>query len=103
MASPPPQALKYTVWPLAWASIGGQSAAWAGRARLRLTASGQLRPCLLSDTSVDVAGVLRNGCSDENLFDLFRLAAALKHERHRIGIGESDRETVSTRMSSIGG
>lgn len=71
--------------------------------RLRLTASGQLRPCLLSDTSVDVAGVLRNGCSDENLFDLFRLAAALKHERHRIGIGESDRETVSTRMSSIGG
>ncbi len=71
--------------------------------RLRLTASGQLRPCLLSDTSLDVAGVIRNGCSDEEIFDLFRQAASMKHERHRIGIGDTVRETVSTRMSSIGG
>lgn len=71
--------------------------------RLRLTASGQLRPCLLSDTSLDVAGVIRNGCSDEEIFELFRQAASMKHERHRIGIGDTDRDTVSTRMSSIGG
>ncbi len=71
--------------------------------RIRLTAAGQLRPCLLSDTSIDVAGLLRKGYSDERLFDLFRQAADMKHERHRIGAGDLVKDRVLTGMSSIGG
>lgn len=71
--------------------------------RIRLTANGQLRPCLLSDTGIDVAGVIRKGCSDDVLFDLFRQAADKKHEKHRIGIDEAVRDKVLSHMSSIGG
>jgi cyclic pyranopterin phosphate synthase len=67
--------------------------------RIRLTANGRLRPCLLSDETIDVAGPLRNGCSDEVLYDLFRAAAQRKHEKHKIGNGDK----VMTRMASIGG
>jgi len=71
--------------------------------RIRLTANGQLRPCLLSDAGIDVAERLREGCSDDVLFDLFRQAADMKHERHRIGINETVRDKVLSSMSSIGG
>jgi cyclic pyranopterin phosphate synthase len=39
--------------------------------RLRLTASGQLRPCLLSDRQEDLKGFLCVGCSDEDLVEIF--------------------------------
>lgn len=71
--------------------------------RIRLTANGQLRPCLLSDAGIDVAGKIRKGCSDEVLFDLFKQAADMKHERHRIGINEMVKDKVLSSMSSIGG
>ena len=39
--------------------------------RLRLTASGQLRPCLLSDRQEDLKGPLRAGCSDADIDGIF--------------------------------
>ncbi len=63
--------------------------------RLRLTAEGRLRPCLLSDTEIDLKTPLRSGASDAELAELLTQAAGLKprrptHEVHRP-------------MSSIGG
>ena len=69
--------------------------------RLRLTADGKIRPCLLSDTEIDVKSPLRGGCDDRELERLLRLALEIKPERHYItkaGAGCSHRA-----MSRIGG
>ncbi len=71
--------------------------------RIRLTASGQLRPCLLSDSGIDVTSALRSRASDEVLAGLFQEAAAMKHEKHRIGLDEKKRERIQSSMFSIGG
>lgn len=71
--------------------------------RIRLTASGQLRPCLLSDTGIDVTSALRSGASDGVLAGLFREAASMKHEKHRIGGDEARKDRIRTGMYSIGG
>jgi len=52
--------------------------------RLRLTADGQLHPCLLSDEEVDLRQPLRQGASSEELSQLIRQAVAAKPERHRL-------------------
>ena len=46
--------------------------------RIRLTADGMFRPCLLSDASIDVKAALRNGADDEDIANLIRRAAAAK-------------------------
>ena len=46
--------------------------------RLRLTAAGQLRPCLFSPKTVDVLTALRSGAGDEELEELLQWAVALK-------------------------
>ncbi|MGE5508531.1 MAG: GTP 3',8-cyclase MoaA [Chitinophagales bacterium] len=46
--------------------------------RLRLTADGHLRPCLLSSREIDVRDALRSAASPRELADLFRQAVALK-------------------------
>lgn len=69
--------------------------------RLRLTAAGQLRVCLLSDRQVDFKTALREGCSDEDLGRLFLQAVALKPSRHHIS--EPLPEVVNGQMSAIGG
>lgn len=46
--------------------------------RLRLTADGKIKPCLFSDLSVDVKGLLRNRSSDEMILDSIRLAVSIK-------------------------
>lgn len=66
--------------------------------RLRLTADGHLRPCLLSDTTVDIMEALRHGADDEALAALFRHAVAIKSKQHDL----SD-HSVNDMMSSIGG
>ncbi len=55
--------------------------------RLRLTADGKLRPCLLSDYEVDLKNPLRNGASLEELKGLIRQAVAAKPERHQLAEG----------------
>jgi cyclic pyranopterin phosphate synthase len=69
--------------------------------RLRLTASGHIRPCLLSDYQVDLKGPLRGGCSDDELAALFIKAVQHKNERHRLSVGQ--RDVVTGSMSGIGG
>jgi cyclic pyranopterin phosphate synthase len=47
--------------------------------RLRVTSSGQLKPCLLlNDNHIDLIGPLRKGVSDEDLIQLFELAIMKK-------------------------
>jgi len=69
--------------------------------RLRLTASGQLRPCLLSDRYEDLKGPLRKGCSDEEIAEIFLAAVRHKPSDHNLSI--SNPEKVLSQMSSIGG
>jgi cyclic pyranopterin phosphate synthase len=69
--------------------------------RLRLTASGQLRPCLLSDRQLDLKGALRNGASDKKLAEIFCRAVANKPSDHSLTANEPS--GVTCQMSSIGG
>lgn len=46
--------------------------------RIRLTADGMFRPCLLSEASIDVKTALRSGGGDEAIADLIRRAVAAK-------------------------
>jgi cyclic pyranopterin phosphate synthase len=69
--------------------------------RLRLTADGKIRPCLLSDTEIDVKSPMRGGCSDEELARLLRMALEIKPERHYIA--ESPGGCFERTMSRIGG
>ncbi|MFZ0132059.1 MAG: GTP 3',8-cyclase MoaA [Desulfobacterales bacterium] len=69
--------------------------------RLRLTASGQLRPCLLSDRQLDLKGPLRAGEPDESLAQIFRRAVENKPSDHALSV--TDPSGVRCQMSSIGG
>ncbi len=69
--------------------------------RLRLTASGQLRSCLLSDHQEDLKTPLRSGASDAVLSAVFLKAASMKGGQH--GLSAEAGKRVSGQMSSIGG
>ena len=51
--------------------------------RIRLTADGMFRPCLLSEASIDVRTALRSGGDDNVVADLIRRAVASKPESGR--------------------
>ena len=69
--------------------------------RLRLTASGQLRPCLMSDVQVDLKTPLRKGFSDAELAEVFLQAVRLKPLGHNLS---GDHPVgVSAQMCAIGG
>ncbi len=68
--------------------------------RLRLTADGFLRPCLMSDGEIDLRTTLRNGGSDQDLADLFKHVVEHKPERHYLADGQ---KVVGRGMSQIGG
>ena len=69
--------------------------------RLRLTANGQLRVCLLSNIQLDLKTPMRQGLLDENLKELFLKAVRLKPMSHTLGSDCSQR--VDGQMSAIGG
>lgn len=69
--------------------------------RLRLTADGRIRPCLLSDTEIDIKSPLRSGCDDAELARLLRLALEIKPERHYLT--ETEAGCFQRTMSRIGG
>ena len=69
--------------------------------RLRLTASGKLRPCLLSEHELDMKSVLREGGSDEDLAEIFLDAVRNKPSDHNLAM--EDPSGISCQMSSIGG
>ena len=69
--------------------------------RLRLTATGQLRPCLDQESAVDLIPALRPVVDHEHLAQLIRDAVAAKPERHNM----AQREAGSPRlcMAGVGG
>lgn len=52
--------------------------------RLRLTSDGKLRPCLFSETEIDLKSAVRCGASDEEIERLLRLSIEIKPEGHSI-------------------
>ena len=56
--------------------------------RMRLTADGKLRPCLLSDYEVDLKTPLRQGISKAGLKKLFKKAVAEKPLKHKLAEGQ---------------
>ncbi len=71
--------------------------------RLRLTADGKLKPCLLTDREIDLRGPLRAGVDDEALRALFLLSAGQKPPSY-LEAGAADLASTSRReMSRIGG
>jgi cyclic pyranopterin phosphate synthase len=69
--------------------------------RLRLTASGRLRPCLLADREIDLHNMLRSGCPDTDIRDALFKAISLKGAYHQVHAGEE--HATCRQMSSIGG
>jgi cyclic pyranopterin phosphate synthase len=69
--------------------------------RTRLTADGQLRNCLFSETETDLRGPLRSGADEETLADLWRGSAWAKAAGH--GINDAGFEQPGRSMSAIGG
>jgi len=69
--------------------------------RLRLTADGKLRPCLLSDKFVDIKDAMRNGKDDSFIGEKLKQAAGLKPE-YSLTVGNHN-VMVPRLMSAIGG
>jgi len=69
--------------------------------RLRLTASGNLKTCLLSEIETDLKGPLRNGCSDNELSEIIIKAVYSKPFEHPLVANNEG--MVSGCMSAIGG
>jgi cyclic pyranopterin phosphate synthase len=69
--------------------------------RLRLTAHGKLRPCLLSDREEDLRTPLRKGLLDDDLKAVFFRAVREKPLSH--GLAARDGLAVSGQMCGIGG
>ncbi|MBW2561669.1 MAG: GTP 3',8-cyclase MoaA [Deltaproteobacteria bacterium] len=72
--------------------------------RLRLTADGHLRACLLADEpTADLKTPLRNGCTDFELETLIRDLISKKPDSYKTGCHQGHRKKCATNMSSIGG
>ena len=69
--------------------------------RTRLTADGQIRNCLFSQTESDLLGPLRAGADDEEIADRWRAAMWSKAAGH--GIGDAGFQQPQRPMSAIGG
>jgi cyclic pyranopterin phosphate synthase len=69
--------------------------------RLRLTADGKLRTCLMSEVETDLRGPLRDGVSDDALKAIISDAVAHKPLRHHL---DQDRDEETRRpFSQVGG
>ena len=71
--------------------------------RLRLTADGHLRACLLLDEEVDLKKNLRDGCSDVDLEALIKQAVARKPLGHTMIKDEYHLRKCVKEMATIGG
>jgi GTP 3',8-cyclase len=65
--------------------------------RLRLTARGTLRPCLMSPLEIDIKSALRKGASQSQLAQIFCEAVLAKP------MGGMSREAINDGMNAIGG
>jgi len=78
--------------------------------RLRLTADGKLRPCLFSETEIDLKPALRGGAPDDEIERLIKLSIEVKPKGHDIGHRNTElwslmknKECSKRPMSRIGG
>ncbi len=69
--------------------------------RIRLTADGQIRPCLYSDTAVDFKTPLRSGCTDEAISTLLDRVMQVKPKYHELDVIPQAKKLVT--MVNIGG
>ncbi len=69
--------------------------------RLRLTAAGKLRPCLLAETEVNVFDALRKGAANSEIEKLFHRALVRKKNEHQLDFTTD--KILETKMVSIGG
>ena len=69
--------------------------------RVRLTSTGQLKPCLCYAGSADLRALLRGGCTDEELKEALRAAVYAKPRAHCFGTDAA--VTEKHMMSQIGG
>jgi len=69
--------------------------------RMRITCDGRLRPCLFSESEIDLRAPLRRGCSEEELVSLFLRANQEKPHSHTLR--ESPGRLWRRPMSEIGG
>ena len=69
--------------------------------RVRLTSTGQLKPCLSYAAHVDVRARLRGGASDEEIQELLRQSIYQKPANHCFGMQADDAERQT--MNRIGG
>ncbi len=66
--------------------------------RLRLTSDGKLRPCLFSETEIDLMSPLRSGAGDPEIERLLRLSVQIKPAGHTVG-SRDNRESVPDLLS----
>ncbi|MBI5075093.1 MAG: GTP 3',8-cyclase MoaA [Nitrospirae bacterium] len=78
--------------------------------RLRLTSDGKLRPCLFSETEIDLRSALRSGASDLEIERLLKLSIEVKPKEHNLNASSSALKpslpgphAVKRPMSRIGG
>jgi cyclic pyranopterin phosphate synthase len=78
--------------------------------RLRLTADGKLRPCLFSETEIDLKPALRSDAPDNEIERLIKLTIAIKPKGHNLGVQNAELRTLMNDkqdnfrpMSKIGG
>jgi cyclic pyranopterin phosphate synthase len=73
--------------------------------RLRLTAEGHLRSCLLSDQETDIREILRSGGTDDDLRNAIRLTITTKQKGHALQEGAEGvtQAPCHGQMSRIGG
>ncbi len=69
--------------------------------RLRLTADGQLRPCLFSKQEIDLRTLIRSGVEDDVLAEVLLSGVQAKPEKHCLD--DDDFIPGSRRMQGIGG
>lgn len=69
--------------------------------RLRLTSDGKLRPCLFSETEIDLRSAMRRGAEDSEIERLLRLAIEVKPQEH--SLTKSPITLERRPMSAIGG
>lgn len=71
--------------------------------RVRVTARGALRLCLLGGGEADLVGPIRRGSTDAELEELVRNALAGKTERHPYASGASMAQPCGSPMWAVGG
>ena len=71
--------------------------------RLRLTADGKLRSCLLNEAEIDLKEALSRHCNDDELASLIQQAILLKPKHHDLDCTDRHLKKCHRDMSDIGG